>query len=65
MISFIIRRVISMIFLLVVVSIITFAIFFLIPRLAGQNASLLRSSHDAFWRPPSFAALKVNSDARG
>ena len=38
MITFIIRRLITTVFLLVVVSIITFGIFFLIPRLAGQNS---------------------------
>ena len=39
MVTFIIRRLIMTIFLLVVVSIITFAIFFLIPRLAGQTSA--------------------------
>ena len=38
MITFIIRRLLTAIFLLIVVSMITFGIFFLIPRLAGQNA---------------------------
>jgi len=33
----IIQRLIGTIFLLIAVSMITFAIFFLIPRLAGQN----------------------------
>src|SRR5258706_431631 len=37
MITFIIRRLIVTVFLLLVVSLITFAIFFLVPRLAGQN----------------------------
>jgi peptide/nickel transport system permease protein len=37
-VAFIIRRLIATVFLLIVVSMITFAIFFLIPRLAGQNA---------------------------
>jgi peptide/nickel transport system permease protein len=45
MISFIIRRLISTVFLLVVVSIITFAIFFLVPRLAGQNAAELAAQY--------------------
>jgi len=45
MITFVIRRLISMIFLLVVVSIVTFAIFFLIPRLAGQNAAELAAQY--------------------
>jgi peptide/nickel transport system permease protein len=45
MITFVIRRLISTIFLLVVVSIVTFAIFFLIPRLAGQNAAELAAQY--------------------
>ena len=38
MIAFIIRRLIATVFLLVIVSMITFAIFFLIPKLAGQTS---------------------------
>ena len=38
MVAFIVRRLIATVFLLIVVSMITYAIFFLIPRLAGQNA---------------------------
>ena len=38
MITFIIRRLIATVFLLVIVSMITFAIFFLIPKLAGQTS---------------------------
>jgi peptide/nickel transport system permease protein len=45
MVTFIIRRVLTTIFLLIVVSIITFAIFFLIPRLAGQNAYELAAQY--------------------
>ena len=37
MIAFIIRRLIATVFLLIIVSMITFAIFFLLPRLAGQT----------------------------
>ncbi|HEY1344380.1 MAG TPA: ABC transporter permease [Streptosporangiaceae bacterium] len=37
MIAFIIRRLIATVFLLIIVSMITFAIFFLLPRLAGQS----------------------------
>jgi peptide/nickel transport system permease protein len=37
-IAFIIRRLIATVFLLVIVSMITFAIFFLIPKLAGQTS---------------------------
>jgi peptide/nickel transport system permease protein len=45
MIAFIIRRLIMTVFLLVVVSILTFAIFFLIPRLAGQNSYELAAQY--------------------
>ena len=45
MITFLIRRVFTTIFLLVVVSIITFGIFFLIPRLAGQNSYELAAQY--------------------
>ena len=45
MITFIIRRLIATVFLLIVVSMITFAIFFLIPKLAGQNAYQLASQY--------------------
>ena len=44
-VTFIIRRLIGTVFLLIVVSIITFAIFFLIPRLAGQNTYQLASQY--------------------
>ena len=45
MIFFIIRRLVSTVFLLLLVSIITFAIFFLIPRLAGQTAYQLAAQY--------------------
>ncbi len=45
MVTFIIRRLIGTVFLLIVVSIITFAIFFLIPKLAGQNAYQLAAQY--------------------
>lgn len=45
MVTFIIRRLIGTVFLLIVVSMITFAIFFLIPKLAGQNAYQLASQY--------------------
>ena len=45
MIAFIVRRLFTTIFLLLVVSLITFAIFFLIPRLAGQNAYQLATQY--------------------
>ncbi len=45
MITFIVRRLIATVFLLIVVSMITFAIFFLIPRLAGQNTYQLATEY--------------------
>jgi len=45
MIFFIIRRLITTVFLLLLVSMITFAIFFLIPRLAGQTAYQLAAQY--------------------
>jgi peptide/nickel transport system permease protein len=45
MITFIVRRMTTTVFLLVVVSMITFAIFFLIPRLAGQNSYELAAQY--------------------
>jgi len=44
-ITFIIRRLIVTVFLLLVVSLITFAIFFLVPRLAGQNSYQLAAQY--------------------
>ena len=55
MITFIIRRLITTVFLLVVVSIITFAIFFLIPRLAGQNSAELAAQYVG--RNPTHSAI--------
>ena len=55
MIAFIIRRLFTTIFLLLVVSLITFAIFFLIPRLAGQNAYELATQYVG--RNPTRAAI--------
>ena len=45
MVTFIIRRLIGTVFLLIVVSMVTFAIFFLIPRLAGQNTYQLATEY--------------------
>jgi peptide/nickel transport system permease protein len=56
-ITFIIRRLITTIFLLIVVSMITFAIFFLIPRLAGQNAYQLAATYVG--RNPTAASIKA------
>jgi len=44
-VTFIIRRLIGTIFLLIVVSMITFAIFFLLPRLAGQTTYQLATQY--------------------
>jgi peptide/nickel transport system permease protein len=54
-IAFIIRRLFTTIFLLLVVSLVTFAIFFLIPRLAGQNAYELAAQYVG--RNPTSAAI--------
>jgi peptide/nickel transport system permease protein len=54
-IAFIIRRLFTTIFLLLVVSLVTFAIFFLIPRLAGQNAYQLATQYVG--RNPTRAAI--------
>lgn len=45
MIFFIIRRLIMTVFLLLLVSLITFAIFFLVPRIAGQNSYQLAAQY--------------------
>jgi peptide/nickel transport system permease protein len=45
MIFFIIRRLITTVFLLLLVSMITFAIFFLVPRLAGQTSYQLAAQY--------------------
>lgn len=55
MVTFIVRRLIATIFLLIVVSMITFAIFFLIPRLAGQNTYQLATQYVG--RNPTPAAI--------
>jgi peptide/nickel transport system permease protein len=54
-ITFIIRRLIATVFLLIVVGAITFAIFFLIPRLAGQNSYQLATEYVG--RNPTRAAV--------
>jgi peptide/nickel transport system permease protein len=45
LITFIVRRLIATVFVLLVVSVITFGIFFLIPRLAGQNSYELATQY--------------------
>jgi Binding-prot-dependent transport system membrane comp, N-term len=54
-VTFIIRRLIATVFLLIVVSMITYAIFFLIPRLAGQNSYQLATEYVG--RNPTRAAV--------
>jgi peptide/nickel transport system permease protein len=54
-ITFIVRRLIATVFLLIVVSMITFGIFFLIPRLAGQNTYQLATEYVG--RNPTHAAV--------
>jgi peptide/nickel transport system permease protein len=54
-ITFIVRRLIATVFLLIVVSLITFSIFFLLPRLAGQTTRGLASQY--IGRNPTPAAV--------
>jgi len=54
-ITFIIRRMIAAVLLLIVVSMITFGIFFLVPRLAGQNAYQLAAQYVG--RNPTASAI--------
>ncbi|MFC8245646.1 ABC transporter permease [Streptomyces chartreusis] len=61
MAAYIIRRVFGAVLLLLVVSAVTFAIFFLVPRLGGQTADQLATQYvgkDA--NPESVAAIKQN-----
>jgi peptide/nickel transport system permease protein len=55
MVTFIVRRLIATVFLLIVVSMITFGIFFLIPRLAGQTTYGLATQYVG--RNPTPAAI--------
>jgi peptide/nickel transport system permease protein len=61
MITFIIRRLITTILLLIVVSMVTFGIFFLIPRLAGQNSYELAAQYVG--RNPTPSAI-LQTEAR-
>jgi peptide/nickel transport system permease protein len=54
-ITFIVRRLIATVFLLIIVSMITFSIFFLLPRLAGQTSRGLASQYVG--RNPTPAAV--------
>ncbi|MEC4016271.1 ABC transporter permease [Streptomyces sp. H27-D2] len=61
MTAYIIRRVFAAVLLLLVVSAVTFAIFFLVPRLGGQTVTQLATQYvgkDA--NPESIAAIKKN-----
>ena len=62
-ITFIVRRLIATVFLLIVVSMITFAIFFLLPRLAGQNTYQLATQYVG--RNPTPAAVLAIEDKLG
>jgi peptide/nickel transport system permease protein len=62
-ITFIIRRLIATVFLLIVVSIIVYAIFFLIPRLAGQNSYQLATQYVG--RNPDRSAVLAMENALG
>ena len=55
MVTFIVRRLIATVFLLIVVSMVTYAVFFLIPRLAGQNTYQLATQYVG--RNPTRAAV--------
>ena len=55
MVTFIVRRLIATVFLLIIVSMITFAIFFLVPRLAGQTTYDLAAQYVG--RSPSPSAV--------
>ena len=63
MVTFIIRRLIATVFLLIVVSMITFAIFFLIPKLAGQTSYQLAIQYVG--RNPTRAAVLEIEDKLG
>ena len=62
-ITFIIRRLIATVFLLIVVSMIVYAIFFLLPRLAGQNTYQLATQFVG--RNPNRAAVLAIEDKLG
>ncbi len=55
MITFIVRRLLTAVFLLILVSMITFGIFYLIPRLAGQNSYELAAQYVG--RNPTASAI--------
>jgi peptide/nickel transport system permease protein len=63
LITFLLRRLLATVFLLIVVSMITFGIFFLIPRLAGQNSYQLASQYVG--RNPTAAAVHAVENQLG
>jgi peptide/nickel transport system permease protein len=62
-VTFIVRRLIATFFLLIVVSMITYAVFFLIPRIAGQNSYQLATQYVG--RNPTRAAVLQIEDKLG
>ncbi|MFJ2112768.1 ABC transporter permease, partial [Streptomyces sp. NPDC087850] len=61
MAAYIIRRVFAAVLLLLVVSAVTFAIFFLVPRLGGQTTDSLAAQYVGKGADPaSIAAIKAN-----
>jgi peptide/nickel transport system permease protein len=56
-VTFIVRRLIATVFLLIIVSMITFAIFFLVPRLAGQTTYDLAAQYVG--RSPTATAVRA------
>jgi peptide/nickel transport system permease protein len=62
-ITFILRRLIATVFLLIVVSIIVYAIFFLLPRLAGQSTYQLATQFVG--RNPNRASVLAIEDKLG
>jgi len=62
-VTFIVRRLIATFFLLIVVSAITYAVFFLIPRLAGQNSYQLATQYVG--RNPTRSAVLQIEDKLG
>jgi peptide/nickel transport system permease protein len=62
-VTFIVRRLIATVFLLIIVSMITFAIFFLLPRLAGQTSYDLAAQYVG--RSPSPSAVHAIENQLG
>jgi peptide/nickel transport system permease protein len=60
MVTFIVRRLIATVFILIIVSMVTFAIFFLLPKLAGQTNYGLASEYVG-GRPTRSAVLQMEA----